>query len=231
MGVSNGQDVEQIEGDQVPIAGVGAGEKPPISQESKNPSISQPSEKTSSVTSVGQSGGITANTVNINVQEQARVIQTIEGNIELVFSGNWRNHPGDITPVSWNKAEVYARIFVSDERENGAILFSLESMRMARLPDDKLKVNIEIRAKAGSGALGGDLKVLRKYDYLSIYVPFIFPDSTIDTKLTLKELSVSLFVNGEEKSHFTESASFEIPILEGKAVGVIFSREHLFAGL
>ena len=114
--------------------------KKELPPDTKPPCRVRPREKNFSVTSIGQTGGITANNVNINLQQQARVIQTIEGNIECIFSGNWKIHPGEIIPMMWNKVEAFARIYVRDADEAGAILFSLEKMKkMVKLPDGNLK--------------------------------------------------------------------------------------------
>ena len=94
-----------------------------------------------------------------------------------------------------------------------------------------LKVNIEIRAMLGTGILGSELDVLKNYGHLLVFIPFISRDATVDNKLILRELSVSLFVNGERKSQFTDSTSFKIPIPEGKAVGFEYIKTNLFTGL
>jgi len=133
--------------------------------------------------------------------------------------------------MMWNKIEAFARIYVRDAGEAGAILFSLEKMKMVKLPDGNLKVNIEIRTMLGTGILGSELDVLKNYGHLLVFIPFIGRDATVDNKLILRELSVSLFVNGERKSQFTDSTSFEIPIPEGKAVGFEYIKTNLFTGL
>jgi len=133
--------------------------------------------------------------------------------------------------MMWNKAEAYVYIYVSDAGEPGAILFSLENIKMAQLPDGNLKVNMEIRAKPGTGALGSELDVLRNYRNLFVFIPFIGRDATIDNELILRKQSVSLFVNGERKSQFTDAplTNFKIPIPEdGKAVGFWYEKTNLF---
>jgi energy-coupling factor transporter transmembrane protein EcfT len=97
----------------------------------------------------------------VELGRQAKVIRTIDGVIECVFSGNWRKHPGSLVPISWNKQQVYARIFEKNETENGAILFLLDSMRMARLDDGNLQVTLTVRAKVGTGPLGQEGVKLR----------------------------------------------------------------------
>ena len=163
--------------------------------------------------------------------EQARLIRTIDGNIQCIFAGNWKNHPGTVVPISWNKSQTYARVFEKSATEMEAILFSLENMSMAKLPDGNLKVNLEIRAKSGVGPLGQKVDVLKKYTHLVVYVPFIDQDATVDSRITLKEITGSLYVNGEKKSKLSETQSFEIPIQKGKTLGFQLNKTGLFAEL
>lgn len=167
----------------------------------------------------------------LELERQAKVIRTIDGNIECVFSGDWRKHPGSIVPIGWNKAQIYARIFERNETENEAILFLLENMRMMKLPDGNLKVNIEVRAKSGTGLLGQEFDVFKKYSHLSVYVPFIDRNATFDNRIMLRELSALFFVNGEKRFKLNQVQGFEIPIPEGKALGFQLNTKGLFTDL
>jgi len=188
----------------------------------------QSAEKNVAVTSYGQRGGITAETVTINLEQQSKVIQSIFGNIECVFSGNWNKHPGDIVPLGWGKGQAYARIFESNESETEAILFLLENQSMAKLPDGNLKVNMEVRAKTGVGPLGQEIAVLKKYAHLKVYVPFIHHDATVDNRITLVMLNASFYVNGAKKSQINETSTLEIPIPKDKAIGFQLNKPGLF---
>lgn len=175
---------------------------------------------------------LSAKTARIQVLEKkARLIRAIDGTVQCTFSGNWKRHPGSIVPISWNKAETYARMFQANETEAEAILFLLENMSMSKLPDGNLRVNLEIRAKPGVGPLGHEISVLAKYTHLVVYVPFIGVDATVDNRITLKEITGSLYVNGEKKSNLSEAQSFEIPIQVGKAFGFQLNKADLFTGL
>ena len=65
----------------------------------------------------------------VELEKQAHLIRSIEGNIECLVSASWRGgHPGDTVPISWNKAQVYARIFERNLNDSSTVLFSLESI-------------------------------------------------------------------------------------------------------
>ncbi len=207
--------------------------KPPakkqdVAVDSKKLPSGTPSEKNVTVTSHGQTGGITANEVTINIEQKDRIIQRIDGNIECVFSGNWKDHPGDIVPISWNRGETWTRIFKVDAKEEGVIQFSLDNMEMTQLPDGNLQVTMEVSSKTGTGAIGQDLSVLYGYRKLLVYIPFIHPNDTLDKKIKLREVNAAFFVNGVKRSQINESANFEIPIPQGKALGFELTKDSIF---
>jgi hypothetical protein len=63
---------QHTKGNQAPIVNVSPGGKSLISYGSKSPPASPPPEKSTSVISVGQTGGITAQSVVINVKEESK---------------------------------------------------------------------------------------------------------------------------------------------------------------
>jgi len=165
------------------------------------------------------------------LEKQARVLRSIEGNIECVFSANWAQgrHPGRLTPISWNKAQIYARIFEKNANDTSAIVFFLNSVETTKLSDSDLKVKLEVRAKPGSGPFGRELDVLKKYGHLLVHVPFIHKGDALNDKITLRDLRASFIVNGEKKSQIIHSDYFEIPIpAGGKLAAFQLTRNDLF---
>ncbi len=153
----------------------------------------------------------------LDLERQTKVIRSIDGSIECVFSGNWLEgkHPGQLIPVEWNKAQIYVRIFEKNPNDKETILFFLESVKHAQLPNGNLRVNLEIRAKPGAGPLGQELDVLKKFGHLLVNLPFLGRGETLDNKVTLRELRATFFINGDKKAQLIEAHNFEIPIPEG----------------
>ena len=152
------------------------------------------------------------------LEKQARILRTIEGNIECLFSADWSKggHPGSLVPISWNKAQFYARIFETDSNDTSAILFYLNSVETIELSESDLKVKLEIRANQSKGPFGQVLDVLKRYSHLLVYVPFIHKGDTLDGKIILKNVKATFVVNGEKRYQIEHSDYFEIPIPEGK---------------
>ncbi len=167
----------------------------------------------------------------LELERQTKVIRSIDGSIECIFSGNWPEgkHPGQLIPVAWNKAQIYVRIFEKNPNDKEAILFFLESVKHAQLPDGNLRVNLEIRAKPGTGPLGQELDVLKKFGHLLVNLPFIGSGETLDNKVTLRELRATFFINGDKKAQLIEAHNFEIPIPEGnKSPAFQLNKRDLF---
>lgn len=166
-----------------------------------------------------------------DLEKQARVVRSIEGNIECVFSANWAKgrHPGRLTPISWNKAQVYAYIFETTPYDTSAILFYLENLETLKLSDSDLKVKLGVRVKPGSGPLGQQLDYLKNYNHLLVYVPFVHEGDTLDDKITLKDLRAFFVVNGEKKAEMMRAENFEIPVpAGGKLAGFQLNKNDLF---
>lgn len=166
-----------------------------------------------------------------DLEKQAKIVRSIEGNIECVFSANWAKgrHPGRLTPFSWNKAQVYAYIFETTPYDTSAILFYLENLETLKLSDSDLKVKLAVRLKPGSGPLGQELNYLKNYNHLLVYVPFIHEGDTLDDKIILRDLRVFFIVNGEKKSEIIRTEYFEIPVpAGGNLAGFQLNKNDLF---
>lgn len=167
----------------------------------------------------------------LDLERQTKVIRSIEGSIECVFSANWveGKHPGGKTPLAWNRTQIYVYVFEKTANDSGAILFFLENIKNIQLPNGDLSVNLGIRAKPGTGPFGQELEVLRKFGHLLVYVPFIHPGDTLGNKIKLRELKATFLLNGDRKAELIESCNFEIAIPEGaKLPGFQFSKKDFF---
>jgi hypothetical protein len=134
-----------------------------------------------------------------------------------------------MSAVSWNKAQIYVRIFQTNANEPEALLFFLENVKNTELPDGKLRVKLGIRAKPGARPFGQELDVLKRFGHLLVYIPFIWPGETIDNKIILTNLRATFIINGNKKAQLTDSYSFEIPIPEGgKSPGFQITKRDLF---
>jgi hypothetical protein len=167
----------------------------------------------------------------LDLERQTKIIRSIEGSIECVFSANWveEKHPGRKTPVAWNRAQIYVYVFEKAVNDSGAILFFLENIKNIQLPNGDLSVNLGIKAKPGTGPLGQELEVLKKFGHLLVNVPFIYPEDTLDNKIKLREFRATFLVNGDKKAELIESCNFEIPIPGGnKSPAFQLNKRDLF---
>ena len=165
------------------------------------------------------------------LEKQAKVIRSMEGTIECLISANWSKsgHPGSLTPISWNKAQFYTRIFANNSNDDSAILFSLNSIDLDKISDKDLKVKLQIKASLNSGPFGQDLDVLKKYNHMLVHIPFVHRGDTIDGKITLKKVIVTLIVNGEKKTKIEHADNFIIPLPESSKLPAFrFNRIGLF---
>ncbi len=168
------------------------------------------------------------------LEKQSNVIRSIEGTIECLITANWTKsgHPGDLVPMSWNKAQFYSRIFENDPNDISTLLFSLNSVRLEKLSDKDLRVKLAINASSSSGHVGQDLDILKKYSHLSVYLPFIHREDTIDGKIALKKMVATLIVNGEKKIIIEHGDNFIIPFPEGsKLPGFRLDKAELFKSI
>jgi hypothetical protein len=151
------------------------------------------------------------------LEKQGRILRSLEGNIECSFSANWSKggHPGRLVPVSWNKAQFYARIFEEDSNDASTILFYLDSVEIIKLSESDLKVKLQVRANPGNEPFGQELDVLKRYSHLLVHIPFIDKGDTLDGKITLKNVNATFIVNGEKKAQIKHSDYFEIPLPDG----------------
>lgn len=165
------------------------------------------------------------------LEKQARILRSIEGNIECLFSANWSKggHPGSLVPISWNKAQFYARIFEKDSNEASTILFYLNSVDTIKLSESDLKVKLVIRANPGNLPFGQELDDLKRYNHLLVYIPFIHKGDTLDGKMMLKNVKATLIINGEKKFQIEHSDDFEIALPDdNKLPAFQLNRGNLF---
>jgi hypothetical protein len=150
------------------------------------------------------------------LEKQAKTIRSIEGTIECLITANWSksSHPARLVPLSWNKAQFYVRIFENDPSDKSTILFSLESINLEKISENDLKVKLYIKAGLDSGPFGQDLRTLKKYSHILVYIPFIHREDTTDWKITLRNILVTLIVNGDKKAKVEHTDNFIIPMPE-----------------
>ena len=165
------------------------------------------------------------------LEKQAKIIRSIEGTIECFITANWSKsgHPGRFTPISWNKAQFYTRIFENDPSDESVILFSLNSIDLEEISEKDLKVKLELKASLNSSPFGQDLDTLKIYKHMLLYIPFVHKRDTIDGKITLKKIVVTLIVNGEKKTKIEHADNFIIPLPESnKLPSVLLNGVGLF---
>lgn len=156
------------------------------------------------------------------LEKKARLLRSIEGSIECLISANWDegDHPGDIFPISWNKAQFYVRVFEENVTDNSAFLFYLDSFETTKLSEDNLKVKLMLKANSSSGPFGQELDVLKKYTHLLVNIPFIHKDDVLDEKIILRNLKATFIINGEFKTQIDHADNFEIPLPDGNKLAV-----------
>ena len=158
-------------------------------------------------------------------------MRSIEGNIECLISAKWGkgNHPGDLTPISWNKAQFYVRIYKENANDSSTILFNLDSIETIKLSKSDLKVKLRLKANSNSGPFGQDLGVLKKYTHIQVNIPFVHKRDTLDGKIILEKVNATFIINGEKKLQINHHDYFKIPFLyENKLTGFILDVQNLF---
>lgn len=176
---------------------------------------------------------ITKNKRIDELEKQARILRSIEGHIECLFRANWteKRHPGRLTPVSWNKAQFYVRIFDKNVDDASTILFYLNSVETTKLSDFDLGLKLTIKADLQSGPFGQELDILRIYGHLMVHIPFIYAGDTIDDNIVLKDMKATFVINGEKKIQMRQSVHFDIPIPQGGKLAVFqLNKNNLFNG-
>ncbi len=154
----------------------------------------------------------------IELEKQARVIRSVEGKIECIITSNWKNgkHPGDVTPITWDKANPWAVILEENKVNDSRLKFILQSLKFKKLSEKDLKITLEVNARHDGGAIGQPLETLYNYDLLVVCLPHIYKSQTADGIITLKRLSATFVVNKDRKAKIEYGNNYNLVFLKDK---------------
>jgi hypothetical protein len=97
------------------------------------------------------------------------------------------------------------------------------------LSENDLKVKLVLKANPTSGPFGQKLDVLKQYNHLLVYIPFVDKRDTLDGEIILKNLKAIFSINGEKNSQIDYSDNFEMPLSDGnKPPSIQLNKNNIF---
>lgn len=163
------------------------------------------------------------------LEEQSKILRSLGGKVECIFSGKWVHHPGNLVPMSWNKSQPYIQLLPTTGDKDSIIFLYLNSVKLRKLEDTDLKVELVVESRTESHEIGQKIDILGNYNSIIVNIPFLFYGDTTDHKVILKTVEATFVVNGNNKVNLTKQTNFEVPIPDKGNAGFQMDIGDLFS--
>lgn len=158
-----------------------------------------------------------------DVQLEKELIKSLGAKLKVTFSGNWKESPATIMPISLGTPTPHYIELLCSKNENVVSIDLVATQLFSRKAIDENTVVFESiqEVNKGSFPLGKKIYELAGYDKIRVQMPLGHKAKNFEKgKITLNDLEIKFYINGKECQivNNVRGLPFDVPVKKRYAI-------------